>query len=240
MTPPPVFVPFADFEDIFRNSQPALDGQHKVQLLRGKQELELYIARQGRFNVEAYLGFGVIENAVSGQVVRVPELDHSDVQSLLGGIGALKGYDVWIPPADCAELRWSLATKFSPMSQVPAGYEEVVHILGEVDVVWVRKGGSAIEGLFEVQHSTSVYSGLLRFNDLLLTNPRLNHFSIVPSDSRRSVFARQLRRPTFVRSGLSELTSFLDYPNVYNWHSRLSRTQASPSPVPVVTGIGGS
>ena len=37
---PPVFVPFADFEEVFRNSQIALDGQHKVQLLRGPQELE--------------------------------------------------------------------------------------------------------------------------------------------------------------------------------------------------------
>ena len=95
--------------------------------------------------------------------------------------------------------------------------------MSEVDVVWVTQGGSKIEGLFEVEHSTSIYSGLLRFNDLLLTNPKLSHFSIVSDDSRRSVFARQLHRPTFQRSGLSELTSFLDYRNVYEWHSRLSK-----------------
>jgi hypothetical protein len=221
---PPVFVPFADFEEVFRNSQVALDGQHKVQLLRARQGLELYVARQGRFNVEAYLGFGAIEDSVGGpRLPPAPILSHSDVQTLLGGIGSLKGYDVWIPSSDCGRLQWSLTAQFRPMTSVPAGYDGVAHILSEIDVVWVKRGGNAIEGLFEVEHSTSIYSGLLRFNDVLLTNPKLSHFSIVSDDSRRSVFSKQLHRPTFQKSGLSELTSFLDYRNVYEWHSRLTK-----------------
>ena len=220
---PPVFVPFADFEEIFRNSQTALDGQHKVQLLRSGRDLQLYVSRQGRFNVEAYVGIDSIAKSVSGRLLGVmPALSHSDVQTLLGGIGSLKGYDVWIPASDCGRLQWSLTGEFKPMPRIPEGYDEVSHILSEIDVVWVKQGGNAIEGLFEVEHSTSIYSGLLRFNDLLLTNPKLSHFSIVSDDNRRSVFARQLYRPTFQRSGLSELTSFLDYRNVYDWHSRLA------------------
>lgn len=217
----PVFVPFPDFEEVFRNSQPALDGQYKVQLLRKNQELELYIARQGRFNVEAYVGFSGIENSIEGEVRQIPPLDHSDVQTLLGGIGSIKGFDVWVPVSDCGRLKWALTSRFNPLKAVPAGYDNVEHVLSEVDVVWVERGGNTIQGLFEVEHSTSIYSGLLRFNDLLLTNPKLSHFSIVSDDSRRGVFARQLHRPTFVRSGLSELTSFLDYRNVFEWHSRL-------------------
>jgi type II restriction enzyme len=104
---------------------------------------------------------------------------------------------------------------------IPSGFQEVGHILCEIDVVWVAKGRNSIESLFEVEHSTSIYSGLLRFNDLLLTDPSLSHFSIVSDDSRRSVFARQLFRPTFQRSGLAELASFLEYANVFDWHSRL-------------------
>lgn len=220
---PPVFLPFADFEDVFRNSQTALDGQHKVQLLRNRQELELYVARQGRFNIEAYVGFVGIERSLKDHLrTPTPALSHSDVQTLLAGIGSIKGYDVWIPSADCGSLQWSLTKKFRPMGAIPAGYDDVSSILSMIDVVWVKPGSSAIEGLFEVEHSTSIYSGLLRFNDLLLTNPRLSHFSIVSNDSRRSVFARQLHRPTFQRSGLSELTSFLDYRNVYEWHGRLA------------------
>jgi hypothetical protein len=126
---PPVFVPFADFEEVFRNSQVALDGQHKAQLLRGRQGLELYVARQGRFNVEAFVGFSSIESSIgSRRVTPTPVLSHSDVQTLLGGIGSLKGYDVWIPASDCGKLQWSLTRKFSPMGYVPAGYDEVAHI----------------------------------------------------------------------------------------------------------------
>jgi hypothetical protein len=225
----PVFVPFADFEEVFRNSQTALDGQHKVQLLRKHQELELYVARQGRFNVEAYVGFSGIENSIGGELRQIPTLSHSDIQTLLGSIGSMKGFEVWIPLSDCTRLRWSLTNHFTALKSIPSGYDNVERVLSEVDVVWVRPGGNTIEGLFEVEHSTSIYSGLLRFNDLLLTNPKLSQFSIVSDDSRRGVFARQLHRPTFVRSGLSELTSFLDYRNVFEWHSRLINSRHASS-----------
>jgi hypothetical protein len=87
----------------------------------------------------------------------------------------------------------------------------------------VGAGVDSIEALFEVEHSTSIYSGLLRFNDLLLTDPKLNRFSVVSNESRRACFSRQAFRPTFQRSGLSELVSFLEYSNVYEWHRQLSQ-----------------
>jgi hypothetical protein len=95
--------------------------------------------------------------------------------------------------------------------------------LSEIDVVWVGRGRETITGLFEVEHSTPIYSGLLRFNDILLTEPRLTRFSIASNDTRRAVFARQISRPTFRKSGLSELTSFLEYANVVDWHARVIR-----------------
>src|SRR4051812_1133883 len=47
---PPWLIPYADFEEIFAGSQPANDGQYKVQLIFEKDGVKLYIARQGRFN----------------------------------------------------------------------------------------------------------------------------------------------------------------------------------------------
>jgi hypothetical protein len=219
---PPVFVPYSDFEEVFRGAQAAHDGQYKVQLVKRQGELELYVARQGRFNVEGYLGFDALARSVSGTALR-PALDltHAQVQTLLAGIGNLKGYDVWVPASDVGRLQWTLTRNFKLRETIPSGFQEVGHILCEIDVVWVAKGRNSIESLFEVEHSTSIYSGLLRFNDLLLTDPSLSHFSIVSDDSRRSVFARQLFRPTFQRSGLAELASFLEYANVFDWHSRL-------------------
>ena len=181
------------------------------------------MARQGRFNVEGYAGFEVLDRGIT-QAALKPTIDltHCQVQTLLAGIGNLKGYDVWVPHSDICTLEWSLTRKFDLRSKIPSGYEVVSHILSEIDVVWVTRGRDSISDLFEVEHSTSVYSGLLRFNDILLTNPKLSRFSIVSNDRRRALFARQLFRPTFQRSGLAELTSFLEYANVFEWHSRLS------------------
>lgn len=148
------------------------------------------------------------------------DLTHTQVQTFLAGIGNLKGYDVWVPACDEGKVDWSLTPTFGLRASVPNGYDQVKHILCEIDVLWITKGRDSIENLFEVEHSTSIYSGLLRFN-VLLTNPKLSRFSIVSEDSRRAVFSRQLFRPTFQRSGLAELTSFLEYANVAGWHARL-------------------
>jgi len=221
---PPVFVPYADFEEIFHNAQAARDGQYKVQLIAREVVLELYIARQGRFNIEAYVGFDALEGRLEASRLRgTHDLSHLQVQTLLAGIGHIKRYDVYIPENDAGRLDWSLTKRFALRESIPTGFHEVRDILSEIDVVWVASGRNAIQGLFEVEHSTPIYSGLLRFNDVLLADPRVSRFSIVSNDSRRAVFARQLSRPTFRKSGLAELASFLEYANVLEWHTRLTK-----------------
>ncbi len=224
---PPLFVPYADFEEIFHNAEAAKDGQYKLQLISQKDARELYIARQGRFNVEGYVGYAGLARSLDSK--RLPEslhLNHSQVQTLLGGIGNTKGYDVWVPTCDVGTLDWSLTKPFPVRKTIPAGFDSVRDILSEIDIVWVTRGRESIMGLFEVEHSTPIYSGLLRFNDILLSDPSVSRFSIVSNDTRRAVFSRQLRRPTFVKSGLSELTSFLEYANVVDWHARVTRANS--------------
>ncbi len=219
---PPLFVPYLDFEEVFANAQPARDGQYKVQLTNQANTLELYVARQGRFNVEAYVGFEALERSLEAQRLReASSLSHSQVQTLLAGIGHAKGYEVFVPESDIGKLDWSLTKNFSLRRHLPEGFDQVRSILREIDVVWVANGRNKIEGLYEVEHSTPVYSGLLRFNDILLTESRVSRFSIVSNDIRRDLFSRQLFRPTFKKSGLAELCSFLEYANVFAWHGRL-------------------
>jgi hypothetical protein len=224
----PLFVPYADFEQVFASGQPARDGQYKVQLFTGTNALELYIARQGRFNVEGYIGFETIERSIEAQRLREAQsFTHSQVQTLVAAIGHIKGYDIYVPEYDVGRLDWSLAANFKLCRKLPEGFDQVLGILSEIDVVWVASARNRIEGLYEIEHSTSVYSGLLRFNDMLLTDPRLTRFSIVSNDARRDVFSRQLFRPTFRKSGLSELCSFMEYANVLAWHRRLSKGDIS-------------
>ena len=221
---PPVFVPYGDFEEIFRNADTAKDGQYKLQLISQGDARELYIARQGRFNVEGYVGYDSLARSLDAKrLSEARDLTHSQVQTLLGGIGHNKGYEVWVPANDVGKLDWSMTKRFALRRSIPAGFQPVREILSEIDIVWVARGRETIAGLFEVEHSTTIYSGLLRFNDILLTEPKVSRFSIVSNDSRRAVFARQLRRPTFRQSGLSDLTSFLEYANVVDWHARVMK-----------------
>ncbi|MGA8367736.1 MAG: hypothetical protein ACLQMT_06510 [Candidatus Acidiferrales bacterium] len=221
---PPLFIPYADFEEVFANSQPARDGQYKVQLFTKTSAMEMYVARQGRFNVEGYVGVETIERGLEPDRLREAQnLSHSQVQTLIASIGHAKGYDIYVPECDVGRLDWSLTKSFALRREIPKGFDQVRGVLSEIDVVWVASGRNEVEGLYEVEHSTPVYSGLLRFNDVLLSNPRVRRFAIVSNDGRRELFSRQLARPTFRKSGLAELCSFLEYANVFAWHSRLSK-----------------
>ncbi len=222
--PTPLLIPYSDYEQVFQSVEPAGDGQFKVQIYPQRQGTDLYIANAGRFNVEAHFGWSALE-ALVGRAgrVRVPDLSHSQIQTLLGSIGTTKGFDIWVPTPDRAKLDWSIAAHFSCSECLPYGFEGVKRVLQEIDVLWLERGSTQISALFEVEHSTPIYSGLLRLNDIHLVAPNLKpRFSIVANDARRDVFVNQLNRPTFRLSGLSEMCSFLEYENVFGWHTRIT------------------
>jgi hypothetical protein len=219
----PLLVPFRDFEEIFAGLTPASDGQFKAQVYPAISGTELYIANAGRFNVESFFGWNEtnsISSAASEHWNR--DLTHSQVQTLLGAIGARKGHDIWLPRGDRGRMDWTLCAQFQ-FSQDSFASRDFERVASTIDVIWIRKGSRDVTALFEVEHSTPIYSGLLRFNDVRLTIPMMQpRFAIVANDARRSRFSAQINRPTFKSSGLSELCTFLDYANVFEWHKRVS------------------
>jgi hypothetical protein len=222
----PVFIPFADFEDVFSSLTPASDGQFKAQIYQD-DGTELYIANGGRFNIEGYVGWHSLDTVIDASgLTDIPDFSHAQIQTFLGSIGALKGYDVWIPPNDRPKLDWSLATSFTCRHELPSPSDLISAVVREIDVIWILRGSADFKALFEVEHSTSVYSGLLRFNDLYVLMPNLKpKFSVVSSYERRSLFQRQINRPTFKASGLAEVCSFLNYKDVFSWHNRIEKGQ---------------
>ncbi len=219
----PLFINYADYEEIFNSIPPASDGQYKLQIYLEENGIELYFPKTGKFNVESNIGWQSLDALLeSSSLIKIPNLSHSQIQTLLGAIGSKKGFDIWIPTSDRNKLDWKITDRFQCVNFLPRHFEEVKSILQEVDVLWFNRGSNIINSLFEVEHSTPIYSGLLRFNDIHLINPNLKpKFSIVSNDTRRSLFIRQLNRPTFQVSGLNELCNFLEYVNVYGWFNRL-------------------
>lgn len=67
-----------------------------------------------------------------------------------------------------------------------------------IDVLWLD--GNAIVAAFEIESTTSIYSGLLRMADLLSMQPNLNIplYLVAPDERRQKVFT-EVNRPTFSR-----------------------------------------
>ena len=216
----PLLVPSAEFEEVFAETQPASDGQFKVQIYPREDATVLYVARAGRFNVDGYFGWLQLDAAMKGSRV-YPALSHTQVQTLLGAIGAAKQFDVWVPIGDRPRLDWSLTSRYRLVDELPPGFEAVEPILREIDVTWMRRGSASLAAVYEVEHSTPIYSGLLRLNDVRLTNPRIDRLTVVSNEPRRAAFVRQLNRPTFHASSLSSVCTFLEYSEVYDWYRRL-------------------
>jgi hypothetical protein len=219
----PIILPYSDFEEVFHSVSPASDDQYKVQIFLQDAGSELYIANAGRFNVEAFFGWDQLNSLIdSSKLTNFPDLSHVQIQTLLGSIGAAKGYNIWIPKNDRSKLDWNITKEFGCDAEIPYEYKRIEDILTEIDVLWIKRGAGGLRALFEVEHSTPIYSGLLRFNDVHVMFPTSKPiYSIVSNDDRRSVFVRQLSRPTFTLSKLAENCNFLEYPNVFVWHKRI-------------------
>ncbi|HEV8584347.1 MAG TPA: hypothetical protein VGT02_05205, partial [Methylomirabilota bacterium] len=186
----PLLVPFTDYEDVFAETSPAGDGQYKSQVRIGEGGTELYIARAGSFNVDANIGWAGFDKLDRMTAREVPQLTHCQIQTMLGAIGTLKRFDIWIPAHDRETLDWSLTQRFRCLSRLP--YDPAAQArLQEIDAAWLRPGSNELIAAYEIEHSTPIYSGLLRLNDIRLAGPAGSRLAIVSNDSRRSLFLRQ-------------------------------------------------
>src|SRR5581483_5296941 len=92
------------------------------------------------------------------------ENEHLKIQHLLTTIGRALGYQVHVAVNDrgksfAGELLTSLTVEALP----PLGLsDEVAQTVSLIDVLWLSAGGTEIVCAFEVEKSTSIYSGILR------------------------------------------------------------------------------
>ncbi|MBI4948322.1 hypothetical protein HY844_02085 [Candidatus Berkelbacteria bacterium] len=141
--------------------------------------------------------------------------EHDEMQWRLIRLGQLARCDVWIPANDKPKqfegniFREHVLEEFHQSLDVPLS-------IRNIDVVW-KFGPYSIKSAFEIENSTSVYSGILRLSDLR-TEAQNSVFPLVivaDEERRRKVFD-ELRRPTF--SGpclrLNEVVRFLSYSTI--------------------------
>jgi len=137
------------------------------------------------------------------------------IQALLAEIGARMGMKVWLPRADRAAVlaEWK-GDEEAVLDRLPLNYDETtLDTIERIDVLWLRN--RSIRRAFEVEHTTSIYSGLLRMADLLALQPNMDiKLHIVAPASRREKVLHEIRRPVFAyldRGPLAECCTYLAY-----------------------------
>lgn len=222
----PILLPYNHFESYLSMYEPSNDGQYKVQIYIKPTSTEFYIARVGKFNVDSYYGLNRLKE-VSSKKIKLPNLTHSQIQTIIGAIGIKKGFDIWYPLNDRNSLNYSVIKEENILRKLPRYAKSIDHIVSEVDIIWMKS--NKLSSLFEVEHSTPVYSGLLRFNDILIELGRVDNFNIVADHKRENKYVREIHRPTFEKNNLVKYVTFLDYEKVYNWYNELYGKEYLPN-----------
>jgi len=124
---------------------------------------------------------------------------HTKLQYQLLKIGHALGYDVIAASNDRARAYGGNSFSFFCLSRFPKleVSSEIFKTIGLIDVVWFEKDKSRIVCAFEVEKSTSIYSGILRLTDLSVSLPSHDSklYIIIPDYREREVKI-QLERPS--------------------------------------------
>lgn len=151
------------------------------------------------------------ESAAQAKALRVAgesDRTHTQVQQWLRDLGLALGYAVFVAANDRARACGSGRLGDGCLAELPASLANgsVGETVRLIDVLWLEQAGGAavrVAAAFEVEHTTSIHSGIMRMLDLALSAPEhaaTGLFLVAPDDREAEVRA-QLARPAFRRVG---------------------------------------
>jgi len=141
--------------------------------------------------------------------------EHTEIQWILLKLGSDMGFNLWVARNDRGkEFK---GKKFSDLHKLkkslPLQFDDATNkTIALIDVLWLQ--GNAIVAAFEIERSTTIYSGLLRMSDLIAMQPNLNiPLYLVAPDDRRGKVMTEVNRPTFsnLSPPLSEICRFISF-----------------------------
>jgi hypothetical protein len=138
------------------------------------------------------------------------------MEAMLSRVGAEMGFRIWVPRTDkhriLSEVPHNIHSAF--LDSLPLNYDDTtLKTVEQIDVIWLK--GRSMSRAFEVEHTTAVYSGILRMADLLALQPNMDiRLHIVAPSEKREKVLREITRPVFSlleRRPLYESCSYLPY-----------------------------
>lgn len=135
---------------------------------------------------------------------------HSRIQHALVQLGKMTGCKVWVASNDRNRQYNGKSLGEDCLQSLPnlGLSDEATRRISLIDVIWIKHNAPVCA--FEVEVSTTVYSGLLRMSDLLAVTPALNMklFVVAPKE-RQSKVMSELGRPTFYKTALADFCRFI-------------------------------
>ena len=127
--------------------------------------------------------------------------EHTRIQMILAEMGQAMGFRVHLPSNDRnKEYEGKRISEVVPLLDEPnlGLIPSMMRVIKNIDVLWIDD--DAVVGAFEIESTTSIYSGILRMADLLSLQPNFEIACyLVAPDSREEDVFNQVNRPTFVK-----------------------------------------
>jgi hypothetical protein len=124
--------------------------------------------------------------------------EHTEIQWYLIQLGLEHGYDVYVATND-QNLTYEgqrLGKDCVDSLSLTGFSDAAMRLIEYVDVIWLND--DYIEKMFEVESTTSIYSGILRMTDFVVKVPNLavDMHIVAPAEDEEQA-RRQMTRPTF-------------------------------------------
>lgn len=130
---------------------------------------------------------------------------HTEMQYQLLKIGKALGYDPIAATNDRGKCHGEINFSFISLNKFPelSVDKDTLNTIQLIDIIWFEKNNNKAICAFEVEKSTSIYSGILRLTDLAISfaDHDTSLFIIIPNSRERDVVL-QLSRPSIKSSNV--------------------------------------
>jgi type II restriction enzyme len=163
---------------------------------------------------------------------RESDRTHTEIQGWLRDLGVALGFEVWIASNDRSRTYLSGKLADSCLVNLPDSVTGGGDAVAMIDVIWFDVQGDPAAA-FEVEHSTSIYSGIVRLLDLA-QGSRIESsvpLFLVAPDNREGEVREQLQRPAFRTTAATLHLRYLPYGELEKHRDAITRFGTGVKPI---------
>jgi type II restriction enzyme len=166
---------------------------------------------------------------------RESDRTHTEIQGWLRDLGIALEFEVWIAVNDHTRAYLSGKLADQCLDHLPDSVAGGGDAVALIDVIWFNADGIPTAA-FEVEHTTSIYSGIVRLLDLAQgsdVGSAVPLFLVAP-DNREKEVREQLDRPAFRTSATALHLRYLPYGELEKHRESIARFGSGLKPIQAI------